>query len=175
MPLINEVKHGNRQSLEVPSQLFNINGDGNCLFRTLSHVITGRKTYHSIIQHKIVHHMREIENILLPQVNMPSDLYLEQSRMASVGSWGTDIEIFATCSLLSTDSYVYTKAGQSFKWEKFSTTMLNKTSPRNECAIYLHHTSGIHYDVVLDVCGNLSNKTLLNHFKTPQKKKTLFS
>ena len=40
-------------------------------------------------------------------------------------------------------------------FQKFSTTMLNKISPRNECAVYLHHTSGIHYVVVLDVSGNL--------------------
>ena len=43
--------------------------------------------------------MREIENFLLPHINMPLDLYLEQSGMASVGTWGTDIEIFTACSL----------------------------------------------------------------------------
>ena len=50
---------------------------------------------------------------------MPLDSYLEQSRMTSFGSWGSDIKIFAACSLLSTDIYVYTKVGQRFKWQKF--------------------------------------------------------
>ncbi len=42
LPLITEVKHGVRQSLEVPSELYNINADGNCLFHALSYVITGK-------------------------------------------------------------------------------------------------------------------------------------
>ena len=117
-------------------------------FRALSYVITGRQTYHSIIRPRVLHHMREIENILLPHMNMPLDSYLEQSRMTSLGSWGSDIEIFAACSLLSTDIYVYTKVGQRFKWQKFSTTMLNRTPRKNKCATYLHHTSGVHYDFV---------------------------
>jgi hypothetical protein len=50
--------------------------------------------------------------------------------------------------------------------------MLNGTSPSNECAIYLHHTSGVHYNVVLNVSGILSNKTTgtLYVSKTQQKK-----
>ncbi len=39
--------------------------------------------------------------------------------------------------------------------------MLNGTSPSNDCAVYLHHTSGVHYDVVLNVSGILSDKTTL--------------
>lgn len=171
LPLINEVKHGNRQSLKVPSQLYTITADGNCLFRALSYVITGRQSYHRSIRGKIVTHIRKIENLLLPHLNMPLDSYLEHSRMASEGSWGSDIEIFAACSLLSTDIYVYTKVGQSFKWQKFSTTMLNRTSPANECAIYLHHTNGVHYDVILDVGEMLPNKYILNVSKARQKRK----
>jgi hypothetical protein len=49
LPLITLVKHGVRQSLEVPSELYNINADGNCLFRALSYVKTGRQSYHSLI------------------------------------------------------------------------------------------------------------------------------
>ena len=175
LPLLAEVKHGVRQSLEVPSELYNINADGNCLFRALSYVITGRQSYHNVLRYKVLQHMREIENLLLPHLNMPLDLYLEQSGMASVGTWGSDIEIFTACSLLSTDIFVYTKVGQCFKWQKFSTTMLNGTSPSNECAIYLHHTSGVHYDVVLNVSGILSDKSTLHVSKSqPKKRKNCF-
>ena len=71
--------------------------------------------------------------------------------MSSQGTWGSDIEIFAASSLLSTDIYVYTKVGNSYKWHKFSRSMLDSTLPSNKTSIYLQHTNGVHFDVVLDV------------------------
>ena len=65
--------------------------------------------------------------------------------------WATDVEIFSACSLLQTDIFVYTKVGQGCKWQKFSKSMLNESTPINDRAIYLNHTGGVHYDVVLEV------------------------
>ncbi len=124
--------------------------DGNCLFRGLSYVITGTQSYHADILSKIIQHMIEIEHLLFPHMNMLLVSYLEQSGMANMGTWGTDIEIFTACSLLSTDIYVYTKVGQCFKWQKFSSTILNGKQPNCTCAIYLKQTNGVHYDVVLN-------------------------
>ena len=105
--------------------------------------------------------MGQSETLLLPHINMSLDSYLQQSRMAEEGSWGTDIEIFTVCSLLSTDIYVYTKVGQSFKWQKFSCTILNGKPPKYNCAIYLQQTNGVHYDVVLNVFA-VSNDNMLS-------------
>ena len=80
--------------------------------------------------------------------------------MAEEGAWGTDIEIFTACSLLSTDVYVYRKVGQCFKWQKFSCTMLNGKSPNYNRAIYLQQTNGVHYDVVLNVSAISNDRTL---------------
>jgi hypothetical protein len=41
-PLLN---HNPALSLEVPSERYNINADGNCLFRALSYVITGTQSF----------------------------------------------------------------------------------------------------------------------------------
>ena len=35
--------------------------------------------------------------------------------------------------------------------------MLDGSLPRNKCAIYINHTGGVHYDVVLDVCSDISD------------------
>ena len=43
--------------------------------------------------------------------------------------------------------------------------MLDGSLPRNECAIYLQHTNGVHYDVVKNVSGSQSNNTTENDKK----------
>ena len=47
--------------------------------------------------------MRTIEYHLLPHMNMSFSDYIRSSRVAEERVWGTDIEIFAAASLLSTD------------------------------------------------------------------------
>ena len=95
--------------------------------------------------------MRVIENLLLPHLSSSLSDYLNNSQVASESVWATAVEIFSACSLLQTDIYVYTKVGQGCKWQKFSKCMLNESPPINDRAIYLNHTGGVHYDVVLEV------------------------
>ena len=147
------------EMLTKPAKLYKIVGDGNCLFRALSYVITGRQVYHSVGRHKILDHMRTIENQLLPHMNMSLSDYVQSSGMARERVWGTDIEIFAAASLLSTDIYVYVSAGNNFTWNKFSKSMVHGLPPQSTCSIYIQNTSGIHYDVVLGVCLNASSDT----------------
>ena len=73
---------------------------------------------------------------------------------------GTDIEILSAASLLSTDVFVYTKIGDTYKWQNFSRTMLDGKKPENDCSIYLNHSNGIHYDVVLDVNADYSTESI---------------
>ena len=123
--------------------MFRILGDGNCLFRALSYVITGRQVYHPQVRNKIINHMTSIENFLVPHLNTSLECYLHKTRMAQSGVWGTDIEIVIASSLLSTDIFVYTKFGDTYKWQKFSRTMLGGQKPENNCSIYLNHTNSI--------------------------------
>ena len=69
------------KNLGIPSKLFNIVSDGNCFFRALSYIITGRQTYHSVLRHKVICHMQEIENLLQP--HLPSSLndYLNGAKL----------------------------------------------------------------------------------------------
>ena len=162
LPLV--VKHNFKPSKKLgePSKLLHILGDGNCLFRAFSCVITGRKTYHMNVREQIINHMRDIETLLLPHMNTSLKGYLAKTKMAGNGVWGTDVEILTAASLLSADIFVYTKFGGAYKWQRFSRTMLDGKRPESDCSIYLNHTNGNHYDVVLDVSTNKSTQ------QTPQ-------
>ena len=136
------------RKLGKPSKLSQrILNHGNCPFRAFSYVITGRRVYHTKVREQINH-----MHVLLPHIKTSLDSYLAtcRSHMARYGVWGTDIEILSAASLLSTDVFVYTKIGDTYKWQKFLRTMLDGEIPENDCSIYLNHSYGIHYDVVLD-------------------------
>ena len=163
LPLV--VQHAVKPSKKLgkPSKLSpRILNDGNCLFRAFSYVITGRQVYHTKVREQIINHMRHIEHFLLPHMKTSLDSYLAtcKSHMTRNGVWGTDIEILSATSLLSTDVFVYTKIGDTYKWQKFSRTMPDGKKPENDCSIYLNHSHGIHYDVVLDVNADDSTESI---------------
>jgi hypothetical protein len=152
LPLIvNHFRMSTSKPLGDPIKLFNINGDGNCLFRSFSYVITGRQNYHSLIRKKILLHMKAIECSLLPHVGTSVDEYLTRTNMKHDGVWGTDIEILTASSLFCTDIYVYTKVGNNNRWMKFSRTMLGEPLPNDSHAIYIQNINQVHFDVVEDV------------------------
>ena len=109
--------------------------------------------------------MRDIENLLRPHMNMPLNDYIQSTGMAQERVWGSDIEIFAASSLLSTDIYVYSNVGSNFTWNKFSKSMLDGSPPQNTCSIYIQHTSGVHYVVVLDVSLSTNSDTMTSDLK----------
>ena len=111
LPLV--VKHNFKPSKKVgqPSKLLHILGDGNCLFRAFSYVITGRQTYHMKLREQIINHMRDIETLLLPHMNTSLKGYLAKTKMPGNGVWGTDVQILTAASLLSgADIFVYSSA-----------------------------------------------------------------
>ena len=68
LPLIIEHSAWSVKKLSYPVRTHNIIGDGNCLFRSLSYVVTGRQTYHNNVRQKILAHMIKIENALQPHI-----------------------------------------------------------------------------------------------------------
>ena len=96
----------------------NISPDGNCLFRSLSYVITGTDSNHQVIREliqvikKIKVEYREsskfcnARNDLLPERQSQSmDEYLRVSLIDCIGSWG--FEIFIMAQILKTGILVY--------------------------------------------------------------------
>ena len=98
--------------------------------------------------------MRHNEQALLPHINGSVNEYLARTGMRNQQVWGTDIEIIAASSLLETDIYVYTKVGFLYKWQRFSSSILSGYPAKNVGGLCLQNTSGVHYDIVLDVASS---------------------
>ena len=137
LPLLFEHKSRENKILGPPLEKHSIQRDGNCLFRALSYIVTGRQTDHHILRSKVIEHMKTIEVYLLPHMKCSLENYLQKSQMRSSGTWGTDIEIFAAASLLSTDIFVYTNVHNVYRWQLFSKKMLDGSLPENDSAILL--------------------------------------
>ena len=114
----------------APSKEKRISPDGNCLFSSLSYVITGTDCFHKEIREILLENMKgQYKDIctnyccshyeLLPESRCHSvDDYITKSKMQILGSWGTDMEIFLAAQLLTTDIFVYRDSLQC--WNKFS-------------------------------------------------------
>ena len=102
-----------------------IRGDGNCLFRAMSFIITGSEIQHFEIRTLIIAHMLSIPELWIGR-GVDGDNnhlsyyhggyrsvenYLARTNMANEGAWGTDLEMSLLAHMLDIVVYSY-KAGQ---------------------------------------------------------------
>ena len=140
-----------------------IRGDGNCLYRAMSYIITGCEEQHFQIRTAIVSHMRTIPHLLngLGADGHPNYLdvynggyesveaYLAQTRMAVNGVWGTDFEMSILAHKLNTIVYSYK---EDEYWIACFANGIDKSIPKDiNCqSMYIYYT-GNHFDVVTSV------------------------
>ena len=96
---------GPEVTLTRPCTTHSIKGDGNCLFRTLSFIITGSEEQHTLEREAILHHMLQIAHFMLSHhITVHSSVfeYIQHTCMDQDGTWGTDIEILTLAHLLNT-------------------------------------------------------------------------
>ena len=84
-------------------------GDGNCMFRSLSYIITGSQAQHERLRTKIIQHMHGIAPLIIGHIRGRSQdryttvgEYIQGSGMDKTGVWGTDIELLTLAHLLET-------------------------------------------------------------------------
>ena len=105
---------GHSLRLFEPWTLDTIEGDGNCLFRCLSKVISGSEQYHSKLRGEICRYMlsdgKDVISWYFKQVlsTTPSE-YLSEKCMYNEENWGSDVELMAASAMLKTDIYVANK------------------------------------------------------------------
>lgn len=144
-----------------PSVVHEIGGDGNCLFRCLSLVITGTESHHNSVRQRIVSHISEnckTFSALLPESpgneNEHAEAcahYLSTSKMADGSTWGSDVEILAAAHLLRTRIFVYTMHGPNWQWVEHGMELTEPDRKPYKDSIYLMHTGLVHYDLVEEV------------------------
>ena len=99
-----------------PSLTFRIPGDGNCLFSSLSYIITGSTSHNHKIRKIITESIvRKLSQICLKFIQNKFPLtfrstkeYISKSNMNMDKTWGGDIELFSIALLLNTDIWVST-------------------------------------------------------------------
>ena len=131
-----------------------IPGDGNCLFRSFSYIITGSEDQHVAVRAAILNHMvNNIAHFLLGFhiVDYSSiQAYIRAKDMDTVGAWGTEIEILALAHLLQTPvlSYSTELAG----WSRYSPHDVDRTlnDDDTQMSMYLWHPP-IHFEVVRSI------------------------
>ena len=117
--------------LTFPVGFKNIRGDGNCMFRSLSFIITGSEDQHMHVRRAIIRHMRDIGNVLwenqispllnnlrsIGEVSVGNNQspnadhmaginqYIAATRMDHDKTWGSEVEIMVLAHLLDTAVY----------------------------------------------------------------------
>ena len=157
----------------------NIHGDGNCMFRVFSFIITGSEDQHMQVHHAIIRHMRVINSALwesqissllrnlrhigeVPGDNSQSsgtefttggiDRYIAATGMDHDKTWGFEVEIMVLSHLLNAAVYTYdTNSG----WSKYIPAnvygQFNVSSHVGSLmTMYVRHNVN-HYDIVTSV------------------------
>ena len=131
-------------------------GDGNCLFRALSYVITGSECQHYRLRTAIVRHMFDIEHLLVNNAGTfdrtSVSEYLSVSNMDKDKMWGTDVEIFTLSHLLSTNVFSWSTTWGS--WQRHGPDHLDRSlnfdDMITDMSMYIYHYHN-HYLVVRSI------------------------
>nr|CCA27095.1 conserved hypothetical protein [Albugo laibachii Nc14] len=141
--------HYRESLLQHNLKIFTVDGDGNCLFRSVSHQVYGNDKYHEVVRRYCVDYMESERDYFEPYVvgNMDDFLrYLKHKRKNGV--WGDDPEIQALCELYDRPAEVYTyDAVDGFC--KLRTFHEHSTLSRSRPAIRLSYYGGGHYDSII--------------------------
>jgi hypothetical protein len=135
--------------LAPPSRTQPTGADGNCLFRSISFVLTGSEGQFHVIRELVCNYIEKFYASL--GVNQS---YKAVSRMRDSGIWGTDVEILALSSLLRCNIFVYTNVGTrdgSARWIRFEpiNTLPSPVVTDSVYSIFLNHLNGNHFEPVI--------------------------
>ena len=127
-----------------PSNRFKrIGGDGNCLFRTFSFILTGSEDQHMAVRQAILDHMVRTAHLLLFQHIRSSHTsvqsYIDDNEMSEFGIWGTETDMLALAHMLQTDIYSYNT--EDHKWHKYGIADVdrNESEDVTRISVYMHH------------------------------------
>lgn len=147
-----------KKPINEPLAVQKITGDGNCLFRAISYEVTLSEEHHQFFRTAACNVLRDnryktsFEATHIPH-NMAANDYIQQAQMDKLGTWGTDVEIIALATLLSTRIAIYYRP------------------PSSETTHWYYYTPHVHFDNKSDMSIYLRNPG--NHFERVKSVKTL--
>ena len=153
--------------LANPVGFKNIRGDGNCMFRSLSFIITGSEDQHKHIGNvlwesqisPLLNNLRSIGEVSVGNNQSPNadhmagiNQYIAATRMDHDKTWGSEVEIMVLAHLLDTAVYSYDTARG---WNRYTPANVYghfdvSTRVNSQMAMYVRYNIN-HYDVVTSV------------------------
>ena len=142
--------------LTRPDRRRRIGGDGNCLFRCFSYVITGSEGHHVAVRSAMIQHMPNIPQVFVRSDVHSVDEYIRRTRMDRDGTWGNLEEVMALSHLLNTPVYSYVPT--TYNWVKICPDTIDHTlyTLTADQAIYIQN-SNQHFTVVMSTLPHVHN------------------
>lgn len=110
LPKTEKITSYRQKLLKLGFNLKIIAGDGNCLFRAVSHQIYGTAKYHSLVRSTCIDFLEINKKRFAPFVACSLedyDLYLKEKR--KTGVWGDHVELHALCEIYERPLYVFSE------------------------------------------------------------------
>ena len=128
----------------VHAKTLKIAGDGNCLFQAISYGISNTEIYQDHVRREICNFKETYDKDLKPFIKKgQGKTYIEGSGMQQLGTWGTEVEIFAAAKIIHRDVYTYVRG----TWQRFAYKAEKSTD-----AMFLDNRLGCHYNIVVGPC-----------------------
>ena len=127
-----------------------IQGDGNCLFRAFSYIITGSEDQHMAVRHAILQHMINIAHFLLGHHLVGHTSIQSYIAGSGIAAWGTDIEMLTLSHLLNTPILSYSQ--QHGAWQRYCPSNVDRylRDDMQQRSMYILHSYN-HFNVVCSV------------------------
>mmetsp|Transcript_8068 Transcript_8068/g.10706 ORF Transcript_8068/g.10706 Transcript_8068/m.10706 type:complete len:624 (+) Transcript_8068:104-1975(+) len=129
-------------------RLHAVEGDGNCLFRSVSHQVYGDDRHHVLVREKCMDYMMEEADYFEPYVEGGMDEYLRYIEIKRRnGIWGDDPEVQAMCELYDrpAEIWAYDPNNGARKLRTFHET---RADQQQRPPMRLSYYGGGHYDSI---------------------------
>lgn len=127
-----------------------MDGDGNCLFRSVSHQLYGTDSFHALVREKCMDYMAANATFFSQfVVGGTTSFHLYVAAKRRDGVWGDDPEIQAMCEMynLPSEIWAFDVRNGARKLRTFHENMGNSSEP--DRVIRLSYYGGGHYDSVV--------------------------
>ena len=138
-----------------------ISGDGNCLFRCFSQILTGNQSSHLKIRSIISRFLasegaRQLQWYFKSMGTAPFEYMDEETPIYMEGTWGSDVEIMCASAILDADIYVanndYVPQGSHVRQIRWS---LLRATPNPTATIYIANYCN-HYEPVSSMVNSFT-------------------
>lgn len=119
--------------------LVKVAGDGNCLFRSVSHQIYGDDSHHEMVRKRCLDYM-EAERAYFEPFTQDWDTYIAAKRKD--GEWGDEPEVQALCEL-------YDRPAQVWSYDGVGAKVLRSYHDKDAPPMRLSYYGGGHYDSII--------------------------